>query len=133
MTIYQNDGHGIYLNGSDANAGYFIGGDLGGNGSPVSDHNWTGIGYNIYDSSFLGNTYVQAQMASGGIGSVFNDSIGGGGTFVGCYVEGAGGGESRVGNGTSPSSAAVWPPRLSPKTAPRPSSGSRGSMVPTIW
>jgi hypothetical protein len=101
MTIYLNDGHGLYINGSDANAGYFIGGDLGSNGSPVSDHAWTGIGYNIYDSSFLGNTYVQAQMASGGIGSVFNDSVGGGGTFVGCYVEGAGGGESRVGNGTT--------------------------------
>jgi hypothetical protein len=27
--------------------------------------------------------------------------VGGGGTFVGCYVEGGGGGESRVGNGTT--------------------------------
>ena len=63
-----------------------------GNGRPASDEDFTGPGFNIFDSSFLGNTYMQVQFGGGGQGSFFTDSIGGGCTFIGCYQEGSGGG-----------------------------------------
>jgi hypothetical protein len=132
MTIYLADGHGLFLNGSDANAGYLLGADFGGNGSPVSDHSFTGIGYNIYDSSFLGNTYVQCQMASGGIGSVFCDSVGGGSTFLGCYVEGSGGGESIFRNGNTIIGGGLSVPNYSLDSVPAVlgPGGSRGVQFP---
>jgi len=96
VQIWDCDGHGLYLNGSDANGGSFIHGVMYANGSPTSDEDFTGQGYNIYDSSFLGNTYVAIQMGSGGQGSIHCDSVGGGSTFIGCYQEGTGGGENFV-------------------------------------
>jgi hypothetical protein len=100
VAVWSCDGHGLYVNGSDTNGGSYIHGVLYGNGSPASDEDFTGTGYNIYDSSFLGNTYVAIQLGSGGLGSLFCDSVGGGSTFVGCYQEGTGGGHNVVDSST---------------------------------
>lgn len=94
VSVWQCDGHGLYVNGSDTNGGSFLHGVMFGNGGALTDEDFTGTGYNIYESSFLGNTYVSIQMASGGLGSIFHDSVGGGSTFIGCYVEGSGGGSN---------------------------------------
>jgi hypothetical protein len=96
MNIWDCDGHGLYINSSDANGGSFFHGVMYTNGGATSGEDFTGPGYNIYDSSFLGNTYVSIQLGSGGQGSFYCDSVGGGSTFVGCYEEGTGGGENVV-------------------------------------
>jgi hypothetical protein len=98
VDIFECDGHGLHVDGSDTNGGAFFGGVFIGNGGPTSDEDFTGPGFNIFDSSFLGNTYVQVQMGSGGQGSFFTDSIGGGCTFIGCYQEGSGGGVNIASN-----------------------------------
>jgi hypothetical protein len=96
VNIVGCDGHGLYVNGSDTNGGSFVHGWLSGNGSPISGVDFTGQGYNLYDSSSYGNTYVAIQMDSGGRGSIYCDSTGGGSTLVGCYQEASGGGENFV-------------------------------------
>ncbi len=95
VNIATCDGHGLYVNGSDANGGNWIGGQVGSCGGPASDEEYSGPGFNIYDSSFLGNTYTGIQFYTvGGQGAIFCDSVGGGSTWNGCYVEGTGGGHS---------------------------------------
>lgn len=89
------DGHGVYLRGSDTNGGTWLGGYCAGNGGPASDEDFSGPGFNLYDASFLGNTYIGVCFwAIGGQGSVFNNSIGGASSFIGCYQEGTGGGHN---------------------------------------
>jgi len=89
------DGHGFYARGSDTNGGLWIGGYCAGNGGPASDEDFSGPGFLIYDASFLGNTFVGVECyAVGGQGAVFNNSVGGGSSFIGCYQEGSGGGHN---------------------------------------
>lgn len=94
--VYYSDGHGIYVAGSDTNGGWAFGGDMFANGAPTSDFQFTGTGYNIFESSELGNAWEGIQMASGGLGSIYVDCIGSGPTFTGCYQEGSGGGQNYV-------------------------------------
>lgn len=94
VSIWDCDGHGLYVNGGDVNGGSWVHGTAYGNGAPTTDEAFSGTGYNIYESSFLGNQYWSIQMGSAGLGSVFSDAVSGGNTFVGCYQEGTGGGEN---------------------------------------
>ena len=96
VSISGCDGHGLFVRGSDTQGGAYIGGVVTGNGGRASDEDFTGPGFNIYESSFLGNTYISIQLGGGGQGSIFSNSIGGGNTFIGCYQEGSGGGQNVV-------------------------------------
>jgi hypothetical protein len=96
VAIFTCDGHGLFVRGGDTQGGAYIGGVVLGNGGPASDEDFTGPGFNIYESSFLGNTYISIQLGGGGQGSIFSNSIGGGNTFIGCYQEGSGGGQNVV-------------------------------------
>ncbi len=73
--IYDNSGHGFYCSGNDVNAGVAINMNCTGNG-----------GWGIYDSSFLGNTYVACHVASNTAGPVKTDTHAQN-TFLGCYAE----------------------------------------------
>ncbi len=92
LTSFSTQGHNVFVRGSDANGGFGHGGYFLGGGGPTSDEDFTGPGVNICDMSFLGNTYISIQMGSGGQGPIVSRSIGSGNTFIGCYVEGTGGG-----------------------------------------
>jgi hypothetical protein len=95
VSITTCDGHGLYLRHSDTNGGSWFGGACAGNGGPASDESFSGPGFNLFDGSFLGNTYVGVTFyANGGQGSVYSQPIGGGSTWIGCYQEGTGGGHN---------------------------------------
>lgn len=70
-------GHGLYVQGGDANAGFAIGINSSGNG-----------GWGVYDSSFLGNTYVGCHTASNTMGAYKSDNENARNVFLGCYSEG---------------------------------------------
>lgn len=73
----QNNGrHGFYVDGADANAGAGILCDASSNG-----------GYGIYESSFLGNVWVQSHTAANTLGSALADGLGGCTVWVGPYEE----------------------------------------------
>jgi hypothetical protein len=80
VNVFKNGGHGVYLDGGDANAGTGVNIDAISNG-----------GYGILDSSFLGNTYIGCHTSANG-----NDTSGGAykaeganlhSVFIGCYAE----------------------------------------------
>lgn len=71
------DGHGMFVDGADANAGIGMGIDASGNG-----------GWGIYDSSFLGNTYVGCHTDLNTLGPYKADDLNGRSIFIGCYAEG---------------------------------------------
>lgn len=73
---YYNGGNGLLVTGPDANAGYILGLD--------ASHN---SGWGIYDSSFLGNTYVACHTASNTLGSYKSDNENARNVFLGCYSE----------------------------------------------
>ncbi len=73
-TCVQNKTHGFYADGADANAGTVILLDCNSNGR-----------FGIYDSSFLGNTYVGCHTASNGL-----QSVGGNTSTQSCVVNYAG-------------------------------------------
>ena len=73
---FLNKRHGLYVHGSDANAGTAIALDCGANG-----------GWGIYDSSFLGNTYVGCQSALNNLGAYKSDGINASNLISGCYSE----------------------------------------------
>lgn len=87
--------HGIFINGSDANAGYAIGADVVGSCAaaelyePVDGFDCA----NIYDSSFLGNTWIASHSAltTDGLGQTNNqfrsDSANAANVWVGTYSE----------------------------------------------
>ena len=110
VDIFTCDGHGLHVDGGNTNGGAFFGGVFIGNGGPASDEDFTGPGVNIFDSSSYGNTYIQVQMGSGGQGSFFTDSAGGGCAFIGCYQEGTGGGVNIATGQSAQSWAAVYLP-----------------------
>lgn len=70
-------GDGLYVDGPDANAGYCEVVDASSNG-----------GWGIYDSSFLGNTYVACHTASNTAGAYKSDGGNARNVFLGCYSEG---------------------------------------------
>ena len=58
VDIFTCDGHGLHVDGGDTNGGAFFGGVFIGNGGPASDEDLTGPGFNVFDSSSYGNTYI---------------------------------------------------------------------------
>jgi len=76
-SLTANGGHGLYVKGADANAGagYNINASYNG-------------GWGIYDSSFLGNTYVACHTAVNTLGSYKSDNANARNLFLGCYSEG---------------------------------------------
>jgi len=70
-------GHGVLLLGGDSNACYF----------EAIDVDTTG-GYGIWDSSFLGNTHVAHQVATGGRGAYASTGQTAARSWYGCYSEG---------------------------------------------
>lgn len=81
--LFLNNGNGLYVQGADANAGSAMHID-------VADNTIGGI----YESSFLGNTYIACHAAANGRAYV-TTSINARNVFVGCYAEG-GQGESQL-------------------------------------
>ena len=69
--------HGIYTIGGDANAGTAMMVDINGCG-----------GKGIYDSSFLGNTYIGCQVAAATEAPYKSDNPNARNAFFGCYCEG---------------------------------------------
>lgn len=70
-------GHGFFADGADANAGTAVSLDCRANG-----------GWAIYDSSFLGNTYIGCHASSNGLGPYKSDNANARNVFLGCYSEG---------------------------------------------
>jgi len=69
------DGHGLYIDGPDSNAGTTYG------------FNAVGcLGYGIYDSSFLGNHHYGAHSSTN-TGAYFAEGLNATGSFIGCYSE----------------------------------------------
>lgn len=74
--VEDNDGHGLYVHGADSNAGIGTGINAVANG-----------GWGIYDSSFLGNTYIGCHTSTNRGGAY---KVEGGTNFsvlMGCYSE----------------------------------------------
>ena len=76
--VMSNGRHGLFVQGADVNAGTCIGLDSRGN---------AGIG--IYDSSFLGNTYLGCHTAANVTNGYKTDNSNARNLFVGCYSEGS--------------------------------------------
>jgi len=74
---YLHGGHGLYVDGADANAGTVISFDCSSN-----------TGWGIYDSSFLGNSYVGCHTAGNTLGAYKTDDANAQCVFSGCYSEG---------------------------------------------
>lgn len=68
--------HGLYVSGSDTNAGVATALDSSSNG-----------GWGIFDSSFLGNTYVGAHTAANALGSYKSVNANARNMFLNCYAE----------------------------------------------
>jgi hypothetical protein len=73
----RNGGHGFYAQGGDSNAGSAVGLDCSSNG-----------GSGIYDSSFLGNTFIGCHVTASGAAAYKTDNLNSSSVFVGCYEEG---------------------------------------------
>lgn len=69
-------GHGIFIDGADTNAGQALAVDVSGN-----------AGWGIFDSSFLGNTFVGCHAASNVLGAYKTDNPNACSVFLGCYAE----------------------------------------------
>lgn len=74
--VENNKGHGLYVNGANSNAGVATMLDA------TSNEGW-----GIYDSSFLGNTYVACHTIANTLGGYKTDSNTGYSAFLGCYTE----------------------------------------------
>lgn len=74
--LYSNQ-YGILVSGSDANAGYVIGCD-------IADSRVNGV----LDSSFLGNTYIQTEVATSVGAPLKTTDANARCVFLGCYAEG---------------------------------------------
>ena len=73
----SNKGHGIYIDGADANAGTIISCDASSN-----------LGWGFYDASFLGNTFIGCHTDANILGSYYVDDVNARSMFLGCYHEG---------------------------------------------
>jgi hypothetical protein len=76
-SFQENEGHGLFTRGGDANAGYIEATNASGNG---------GVGF--YDSSFLGNIYEACHTATNVEFAYKSDNPNARNIFVGCYSEG---------------------------------------------
>ena len=76
-TTSFNTGHGLYVNGADANAGNCI--------ALTSISN---TGWGIYESSFLGNTYTGCNTDGNTLGGYTSISNNARNLFLNCYAEG---------------------------------------------
>lgn len=77
LRTIQNRLAGLYVDGADANAGLAFAVDSSSN-----------LGQGIYDSSFLGNTFVGCHTAANTLAPYKTDNINARSVFVGCYTEG---------------------------------------------
>lgn len=78
--------HGYFANGQDSNAGRI---------TALSVKNC--LGWGVYDSSFLGNTFTACHTAGNVLGGYKTDGANANNVFVGCYAEsGQGSGNSFV-------------------------------------
>lgn len=73
----SNTGHGVFVDGADANAGWVAAWDCTSNG-----------GWGFFDSSFLGNTYVACHTDANTLGGYKSDNINARNLFLNCYSEG---------------------------------------------
>lgn len=76
--LVGNGANGLYTDGADANAGVALSVDATANGE-----------WGIYDSSFLGNTYIACHTSGNVTGPYKTDSVTGANLFLGCYQEGS--------------------------------------------
>jgi hypothetical protein len=76
--LLSNGSDGLFTDGSDSNAGIAISVDATNNG-----------GWGIYDSSFLGNTYIACHTSGNTTGPYKTDDANAHNVFLGCYQEGA--------------------------------------------
>ncbi|MDB5417860.1 MAG: hypothetical protein JWP50_1279 [Phenylobacterium sp.] len=76
MRITRCGGHGLFVRGADANAGSATAIDCSANG-----------GWGIYDSSFLGNSYLACHTASNAAGPYRTSNANARNLFLGCYSE----------------------------------------------
>ncbi|CAB4150123.1 Intramolecular chaperone auto-processing domain containing protein [uncultured Caudovirales phage] len=77
LRTIQNRLDGLFVDGADANAGLAFAVDSSSN-----------LGRGIYDSSFLGNTFVGCHTQSNGGAPYKTDNLNARTVFVGCYTEG---------------------------------------------
>ena len=75
--VVNNEGHGVYLQAGDSNAGTGISINAIGNG-----------GWGIYDNSFLGNTWIGCHTATNTLGCYKAEDPNARSIFIGCYQEG---------------------------------------------
>jgi hypothetical protein len=75
-SLQSNGSHGLYVLGADSNAGSAHGLLTNANG-----------GWGVYDSSFLGNTYIGCTSETNTLGSYATTSLNARNMFVGCYAE----------------------------------------------
>lgn len=90
-TVTGNASHGVYVDGADVNAGYGYSIDCSSNG-----------GWGIWDSSFLGNTYVACHTDGNTLGAYKTDDANAKNVFLGCYSE----------SGSQPTSSMVFPTQV---------------------
>ncbi len=77
LVIANCGGHGVFVDGADASAGF-------GRAIDVSQCG----GWGVYDSSFLGNTWQACQAADNVLGPYKSDDPNAWSVFEGCYSEG---------------------------------------------
>lgn len=77
--IINSGGNGLFVDGSDSNAGC---------GTAIDTDSNDGFG--IWDSSFLGNTYMAPEVADDTLGAFKTDGSVNFSVFYGIYIEGAG-------------------------------------------
>lgn len=73
----SNTGHGIFVQGADANSGIVSAWDSTSNG-----------GWGFYDTSFLGNTYIGCHTDANTLGGYKSDNANARNMFINCYSEG---------------------------------------------
>jgi len=76
VLITECGSHGLWVNGGDTNAGVAIALDSSSNG-----------GWGVFDSSFLGNTYIGAHTATNLLGGYKSDNRNARNLFLNCYAE----------------------------------------------
>lgn len=76
MRIINCGGHGVFVDGADVNAGVMTNIDASSND-----------GWGIFDSSFLGNTYVACHAATNTLGAYKTDNANARNVLLGCYAE----------------------------------------------
>lgn len=81
VRLSTNGGHGLFLTGSDVNAGEATAVSVSGNGWGANG------GWGIWDSSFLGNTFLGCHAETNTLGAYKTDNQNARASFIGCYSE----------------------------------------------